>query len=213
LEQTLILRVSRRSFAAGGAAFAALAGTAHAASLTAEDVTIGTANARLHLVEYASLTCPHCAEFHAAAWSTLQSRYIETGRVRFTFREMATAPPAVALAMFQLARCETTAPGEYLRRVSILFAQQRAILGTGTMAGVRDSLFAIGGQWGLSAEQIMACFNDEAGPTRITRSMEQANALGITSTPSFLVNGQRVTDPAFHTLAGMTATLDARLAG
>lgn len=107
----MILRVSRRSFAAGGAAFAALAGTAHAASLTADEVTIGATNAPLHLIEYASLTCPHCAEFHAAAWSTLQSRYIETGRVRFTFREMATAPPAVALAMFQLARCETTAPG------------------------------------------------------------------------------------------------------
>lgn len=192
-------------------AFAALAGTAHAVSLTADEVTIGAANAPLHLIEYASLTCPQCAEFHAAAWSTLQSRYIETGRVRFTFREMATAPPAVALAMFQLARCETTSPGEYLRRVSILFAQQRAILGTGTMAGVRDSLFAVGGQWGLSPEQIITCFNDEAAPTRITGSMERANALGITSTPSFLVNGERLTDPTFHTLAGMTAILDARL--
>lgn len=205
------LRVSRRSFAAGSAAFVALAGKANAAGLTVDDVTIGAANAPLHLVEYASLTCPHCAEFHLAAWSTLQSRYIDTGRVRFTFREMATAPPAVALAMFQLARCETTAPGEYLRRVGILFAQQRAILGTGTMAGVRDSLFAIGGQWGLSRDQITACFNDEAGPTRITRSMDGANALGITSTPSFIVNDERVADPAFHTLAGMTANLDARL--
>src|SRR5262245_36211072 len=132
--------MSRRAFAAAGICLMALPGVAHAASLSSDDVTIGAAGAPLHLVEYASATCPHCAHFHAIAWSTLRSQYIEPGRVRFTFREMATPPGPVALAMFQLARCETTDPNEYFRRVDVLFGRQHAILATGTGAGVRDAL-------------------------------------------------------------------------
>jgi protein-disulfide isomerase len=204
--------MSRRTFAAGGVSLAALTGVAHAAGLTSDDVTIGAADAPLHLIEYASATCPHCAAFHAAAWDALRSQYIERGRLRFTFREMATPPAPVALAMFQLARCETVDPGEYFRRVAHLFERQRAILSTGSGAGVRDALLALGAEWGLSAEQVMACLNDPAGAERIMRSMEQAGTLGIHSTPSFILNGARVEDMSFHTLEGMARILDARLA-
>lgn len=200
-------------FVAGGVGFATLAGGARAASLTSDDVTIGADDAPLQLIEYASATCSHCAAFHAAAWDTLRSQYIETGRVRFTLREMATPPAPVSLAMFQLARCETTDPGEYFRRVDELFERQRAILGTGSGAGVRDALLALGAEWRLSAEQVMACLEDPAGRDRIMRSMEQAGAAGIHATPSFMLNGVRVDDPAFRTLEGLTRTLNARLAG
>jgi protein-disulfide isomerase len=184
-------------------------GVAHAANLTNVDVTIGSARARLHLIEYASATCAHCAAFHAAAWSTLRSRYVETGRLRFTLREMATPPAPVALAMFQLARCETNDGDEYLRRVAILFERQRAIFAAGTGAGVRDALLALGGEWGLTPDQVMACLTDPAGPQRIMRSMDQAASLGISSTPSFILNGDRIQDPSFHTLEGLTRILDA----
>jgi len=204
--------ISRRLFTVGSTLTALIGGTAHAAGLTADDVTVGATDARVHLIEYASSTCPHCAAFHAVAWETLLTRYIDTGRVRFTFREMATAPPAVALAMFQLARCETEQPTEYLRRVGILFERQAAILGTGTGAGVRDALIALGAEWRLSPEQVMACITDPAGPPRITRSIEQAAALGITSTPSFILNGTRLADHSIHTAEDLTAILDARLA-
>ena len=204
--------MSRRAFAAASISLTALPGVARAASLASEDVTIGAADAPLHLIEYASTTCPHCARFHAAAWSTLRSEYIDRGRVRFTFREIATPPAPVALAMFQLARCETADPGEYLRRVGVLFERQRAILGTGTGAGVRDALLALGGEWRLSEEQVMACIGDPAGAQRITRSMEQAGSLGIDSTPSFILNGARIEDNGFQTLDGLRRTLNARLA-
>jgi protein-disulfide isomerase len=189
----------------------ALATPAQAQSVT-DEMTIGSASARLHVIEYASLTCPHCAQFHAANWSALKSRYIDTGRVRFSLREMATSPPAVALAMFQVARCETTAPEEYLRRVSVLFERQAAILATGTGAGVRDALLATGAEWGLSQAQILACINDPAGVQRIQRSMEGAAGLGINHTPSFLFNGVLDDDHDFMTPDGMVRILEARLA-
>ncbi|PZO53843.1 MAG: hypothetical protein DCF16_05985 [Alphaproteobacteria bacterium] len=201
-------RISRRVFA-GTVAATALVGPAAAAGLTSDEVTIGAANAPVHLIEYASSTCPHCAEFHETAWATLKTQYIDAGRVRFTFREMATAPQAVALAMFQLARCETTAPDEYLRRVGVLFERQAAIFSTPTGEAVQAALLALGGEWGLAPTQVMAAINDPAGPPRIIRSMEQAAALGVTSTPSFLLNGQKLEDHAFHTLEGMQLILDA----
>jgi len=204
-------RMSRRAFAAGTAATFAMAGTAHAASLTDDEVTIGAADAPIHLIEYASTTCPHCAAFHAASWQTLRSDYIDFGRVRFTFREMATQPPAIALAMFQLARCETTRAEEYLRRLGILFERQSAIFATGTSAGVQDALIALGETWGLTRFQIMTAIQDPAGPPRIIRSMDQAAALGVTSTPSFILNGQLVSDNSFATRDSMVAALDARI--
>ncbi len=177
-----------------------------------DEMTIGSTTARLHLTEYASLTCPHCAQFHAANWPVLKSRYIDTGRVRFSMREMATSPPAVALAMFQLARCEVASPEEYLRRVAVLFERQNAILGTGTGAGVRDALLATGAEWGLSQAQVLACINDPAAVQRIQRSMEGATALGVNHTPSFLFNGALDEDHDFLTPEGMVRILDVRLA-
>lgn len=209
--QTLnqIALISRRAILAGCAA-AAFAGTASAQ--TAGDMTVGSASAPLHLTEYASLTCAHCAHFHATNWATLKTRYIDTGRVRFTMREMATQPAAVALAMFQLARCGNAGPDEYMRRVGILFDRQHAILSTGTGAGVRDALLAAGGEWGLSQTAILASLNDPAGITRIQRSIDGATVLGVDHTPSFLFDGVLDDDHTFQTPDGMVRILEARLA-
>lgn len=198
----------RRTLLIAGAAFA-VAGPTRAAE--GDDMTIGAANAPLHLVEYASLTCPHCAQFSETNWTVLKANYIDTGRVRFTFRELVTPPPQVAFVMFQLARCGGADAPEYFRRVHILFERQAAILGTGTMIGVRDALFAIGAEWGLSQEQILAAFADPVGNDRIRRSIDEAAHRGINSTPTFLIGDQLVTDGAFQTPDGMTRILNARL--
>lgn len=203
-----VSRCSRRSLIAA-AGLAAIAPPAFAQS--ADEMTIGAASAPLHLIEYASLTCPHCAQFHASNWDTLRTRYIDTGRVRFTLRELATAPAGVSVGMFQLARCGGASAEEYLRRVKILFERQQAILGTGTMAGVLTALLAAGAEWGLSQEQVMQALNDPAGAERVRRSAEGAAALGVNHTPSFLFNGVLDDDHAFMTPDGMVRMLDARL--
>ncbi|HYD86754.1 MAG TPA: thioredoxin domain-containing protein [Vitreimonas sp.] len=197
--------IDRRGLLVGAAALAA--SPAHAQSAPAE-MTIGAAQAPLHLVEYASSTCGHCAHFHETNWARLKSGYIDAGRVRFTMREMATPPPQVAFGMFQLARCGNAASDEYFRRLGVLFQRQRTILQSGSMAAVRDALVAIGAEWGLSAAQVIASLQDGDGAARLSRSIDEANRRGVHSTPTFFLNGAAV-DPSFQSLAGMTAILDA----
>jgi protein-disulfide isomerase len=200
--------LARRTFTIGAGALALTAGAARAQT-SAEMFTLGAANAPLHLVEYASATCPHCAHFHETNWARLKSGYIDTGRVRYTLREMVTPPPQVAVAMFQVARCNGADAAEYYRRLGILFERQRVILSGGTMVGVRDALFAIGAEWGLSNEQVWAAITDQSGAARIQRSIQEASARGVASTPTFYLNDQHQTDPAFLTPEGMAAILEA----
>jgi protein-disulfide isomerase len=194
-----------------GAGAIALIGVAHATER--DEMTIGAASASVHLVEYASATCPHCAHFHETNWPLLKANYIDTGRVRFTMREMATPPASVAVAMFQLARCNGVSADEYFRRLAILYQRQRAILETGSMTGVRDALFALGGEWGLSNDQVWTAMTDTAGAQRVRQSIDEAATRGVTGTPTFFLSDQRVADQTFLTPAGMTAILDAALAG
>src|SRR5262245_44556789 len=134
---------SRRTFAVGAAA-SVLAAAGAAQASEGDAMSIGAASAPVHLIEYASATCPHCAPFHEPNWERLKRDYIDTGRVRLTLSEMLTPPPAVALAMFQVARCGDANAEEYFRRMAVLFASQRRIFESGTVEGVRNALIAIG---------------------------------------------------------------------
>lgn len=204
---------TRRAFATGSLLLTmSAAGGAWAQTTTNTDaLSIGSATAPIHLVEYASMSCPHCAHFHSENWAQLKANYIDSGRVRFTMQEMLTEPAVAAFAMFQLARCGNVDGAEYFRRMGILFDRQRALMATGTVGALLESLVATGGEWGLTREQIMASLNDSAGEARISRSIAVANAAGVNSTPTFFVNGQRAPDD-FATPAGMVRTLDAALA-
>jgi protein-disulfide isomerase len=203
------MQIDRRTVVIGTAAWAGLGSLAQAAE--GDDFTIGAAAAPVHLIEYASLTCSHCAAFHEANWTTLKTNYIDTGRVRLTLREILTPPASVSLAMFQLARCDGADANEYFRRVAILFQRQRSIFESGSMTGVRDILVATGAQWGLSEAQVMAAVTDQAALERVQRVSDAANQIGVTGTPTFFLNGERVTDPAFNEQTGMTRILDAAL--
>ncbi|MBK8542347.1 MAG: thioredoxin domain-containing protein [Caulobacteraceae bacterium] len=204
---------TRRAFATGSLLLTmSAAGGAWAQTTTNTDaLSIGSATAPIHLVEYASMSCPHCAHFHSENWAQLKANYIDSGRVRLTMQEMLTEPAVAAFAMFQLARCGNVDGAEYFRRMGILFDRQRALMATGTVGALLESLVATGGEWGLTREQIMASLNDSAGEPRISRSIAVANAAGVNSTPTFFVNGQRAPDD-FATPAGMVRTLDAALA-
>ncbi len=208
---------SRRAFATGALVLSA-AGAAGAQTGpqtgpqtgAADAMSIGSITAPLHLVEYASASCSHCAHFHNANWATLKTNYIDAGHLRLTLQEMLTAPPALAFAMFQLSRCGNADAPEYFRRLGILFERQQAIFASGTVGGAVTSLVAAGAEWGLGEAQVMANFNDEAGGARIGRLSAAANAAGVTSTPTFFLNGQRLGND-FQTQDVMTRTLDAAL--
>ncbi len=178
------------------AGVALIAGKAHAsAEITADDIVLGDANAPATLIEYASTTCPTCAAFHAALWEPLRARYIDSRRVRLAFREFPTAPEAVALAGFQIARCRNATPEQYIARVGELFRQQQTIFTETTMQGVMRRLVAIGEGFGLSAAEVNAAINDPAGAARVRRIVQGAEAFHIHGTPSFVINGQRYEGP------------------
>lgn len=180
------------------------------AAVGADEMVLGDANAPVTLIEYASTTCSHCATFHNEVFEQLKTNYIDTGRVRFVFREFPTAPAPVAVAGFQLARCGGASSEQYFTRVSELFRQQTAIFATGTMEGVRGKFVEIGAAAGLSQEQVMQCITDEAGAERIRRVVDDAmRQFNITGTPTFIINGEKVEDPSVVTYEGLSRLLDA----
>ena len=160
-------------------------------AVTADDMVLGNANAPVTLVEYASATCPHCAAFHEESWEQLKTNYIDTGRIRFVFREFPTPPPAVAVAAFQLSRCGGATPEQYFARIGEVFRQQRAMFASGSNEGVRAKLIEIGAAAGLSEQQVTQCINDQAGAERVRRLVEAGQRDGVTGTPTFIINGTK----------------------
>lgn len=210
------MRVNRRQAIVGGAALgaAALARPLAAAQTTvgADDMVLGSPRARVTLIEYASAACPHCAHFHQTVFPQLKARYIDTGRVFFIFRETLTSPASVALAGFQVARCNGANADEYFSRVGEIFADQQQMFAAGTMQGVLDTLDMIGAHHGLAPEQVMQCIQDPTGQERIQRFDTGSTQFNVTGTPTFILNGQKVDDPAVTTYDGLSRILDRALA-
>jgi protein-disulfide isomerase len=205
----LILGVSLLALAAcGGGNGGASAGNGPGP----DDMVLGAANARVTLIEYASATCPHCAHFHETVWDQLKTNYIDTGKVRFIFREYPTPPEAVAVAGFQLARCGGATPEQYFARLGELFRQQQAMFASGTMDGVRAKLLEIGASSGLSEQQVTQCISDDAGPDRIRRLEEGSRQFNVTGTPTLVLNGQKLDDPRALTYEGLSQMIDQALA-
>lgn len=210
--------IGRRGLLLGASALA-LAGTLAAcngggsgAAINADDIVLGAENAPVTMIEYASATCGHCAAFHEAVWDQLKTTYIDTGKVRFVFREFPTAPAPVAVAGFQLARCGGASNEQYFARLGEIFRQQQAIFAAGSMEGIRQKFIEIGGAAGLSAEQVNQCITDEEGGERARRIVEGASAFNVTGTPTIVINGQKIEDTSVVTWEGLSRILEAELA-
>jgi protein-disulfide isomerase len=173
-----------------------LAGAALAQSATAAavakpvslpDIAIGSPKAPVTITEYASMSCPHCAAFGENVFPMLRSKYIDTGKVRFVFREFPLDIKAAAASM--LARCIAKDNAEkYLGAVEILFKQQDRL-----MAQTKDTLVFIGRLNGMSEQEVEACEKDQALLDKITADQRYAlDTLKVDSTPTFFVNGERL---------------------
>ena len=149
------------------------------------DVVLGPADAKVTIVEYASMTCPHCAAFHKETWPELKKRYVDTGKVRFMLREFPLDP--LATAGFMLARCD--GGDKYYPIVDLLFSQQRAWAYSDKPL---DALRQMMKQAGFSQEKFDSCLKDQKLYDAVNavknRGME---TLKVDSTPTFFINGQR----------------------
>ena len=152
-----------------------------------EDIVMGKPDAPVTIVEYASMTCPHCAQFHTAVLPQLKAKYIDNGEVRLILREFPL--DGLAVAAFMLARC--AGPDRYYPIVAALFETQ----GTWAVPGTegKDKLLLIARQAGFSKETFDQCLADKKLFNKIVAVRQQANEkFQVDSTPSFFVNGKRM---------------------
>ena len=150
------------------------------------DMAIGPANASVTITEYASMTCPHCANFNEAVFPKLKSEFIDSGKVRYVFREFPLDIKAAAGSM--LARCiaKDDAP-KYFAVIDLLFRQQNEWV----LKNTTETLTRIGKQAGLSQQQVEDCLKDQALLDKIAADQKYANeVLKVNSTPTFFINGE-----------------------
>jgi protein-disulfide isomerase len=148
------------------------------------EMSLGKADAPVTIVEYASMTCPHCAHFHDKTLPELKTKYIDAGKARLIFREFPFDPRAEA--GFMLARCSKD---NYFPMVDVLFKQQESWAGA---KDAREALLQISKLAGFTQESFEACLTDQKLLNEIrsvrTRGAEEFK---VDSTPTFFINGKQ----------------------
>ena len=152
------------------------------------DMALGPKDAKVTIYEYASMTCPHCAAFNSEVFPKLKKEYIDTGKVRYVFREFPLDIKAAAGSM--LARCIAKGDAnKYFAVTDLLFRSQ----GDWVMTNTTQNLERIGKQAGLSKEQVDNCLKDQSLLDKIAADQKYASeVLKVDSTPTFFVNGERI---------------------
>jgi protein-disulfide isomerase len=147
------------------------------------DQVMGAADAPVTIVEYASMTCPHCAKFHETTYPEMKKKYVDTGKVRFIFREFPLEPLAAAGAM--LARCAGS--DKYFPMIEALFAAQK----DWAVQKPLQPLFAIARQAGFTQQSFDECLANQEVLSGIEASRTRASSkFNVTSTPTFFINGK-----------------------
>ena len=152
------------------------------------DMALGPKDASVTITEFASMTCPHCAAFNEQVFPKLKSEYIDTGKVRYIFREFPLDIKAAAGSM--LSRCIAKDDAQkYFAVTDMLFRQQSDWV----MKNTTEALTRIGKQAGLSQEQVEKCLNDRSLLDKIAADQKYASdVLKVDSTPTFFINGERI---------------------
>jgi protein-disulfide isomerase len=156
-------------------------------SMSLPDMALGPAKAPVTIVEYASMSCPHCAAFDENVLPMLRSKYIDSGKVRFVLREFPLDINALAASM--LARCVAIDDAiKYFATVALLFKQQDQL-----MAQTTVTLKRIGAQAGMSEQGFEACVKDQALLDKLKADQTFAfEVLKVEATPTFFINGEKV---------------------
>jgi protein-disulfide isomerase len=148
------------------------------------DRVLGKEDAPVTVVEYASMTCPHCAHFHETTYPELKKRYIDTGKVRFIFREFPLDPLAAGASM--LARCADKE--QFFPLIETLFQQQSKW----AVEKPIPQLLAIAKQAGFSEEKFKACLSDQKMLDAMQAEQKRAtDKFQVNSTPTLFVNGKK----------------------
>lgn len=178
-------------------------GSAQAATETVngieiQDMFLGNENADVTVVEYASYTCPHCASFHQGAFKQLKEDFIDTDKIKFTYREVYFDRPGLWASI--IARCG--GQEKFFGISDMLYTQQRNWTASGDPVQIAEALRKIGRTAGLENDTLEACLAD-ADKAQALVSWFEVNAAedGIRSTPSFMIDGKLYSNMAYNEFA------------
>lgn len=150
------------------------------------DVVMGNADAPITLVEYASLSCSHCATFHAKVLPGLKEKFIDTGKAKYVLRNFPLNGPAFRGALLM----DCVADEQYYAFADVLFAQQEKWAFSGDFVGNLRKIAALGG---FGEKEFDACMANEAGEKELlARTQHANNVMNIKSTPTVFINGERM---------------------
>ncbi len=152
------------------------------------DMALGADNATVTITEYASMTCPHCAAFNEQVFPKIKSTYVDTGKVRYIFREFPLDIKAAAGSMLSRCIAKGDSP-KYFAVTDLLFRSQNDWV----VKNTTETLTRIGKQAGLSQQQVEDCLKDQALLDKIAADQKYASeVLKVDSTPTFFINGEKI---------------------
>ena len=169
----------------------ALSGCAKKDTASADDMSLGNPKAKVTVVEYASASCVHCGRWNNEVFPSFKTKYIDTGKVNYVYREFLTPPVQVAAAAFLLARCASKDGGKdkYFSVIDSVYHSQEEMFTTGQY---REILLRIGESAGMTEPQFNACVTDEKALKALNARVEKYSAdAKITGTPTFVINGKK----------------------
>lgn len=170
----------------GGIAAAAPARAADVPQPTADDRSIGKADAPITIFEFFSLTCPHCADFEEHTYPLVKKDWVDTGKARIIYRDYPLDQNALKAAM--VARCAP--PDRYAAFVQVLFQQQMV---WGVQPDPTDELKKIAALGGIPGDKFDQCIKDDAlSKSIVAEEFEAQQKYGVDSTPTFFINGKKV---------------------
>jgi protein-disulfide isomerase len=174
----------------------------HPGPPTAQDMSLGAANAPVTVIEYASVACSHCADFNNTVFPAFKTRYIDAGEVRYIAREALTGDTGLAAAGFLTARC--AGKDHYFKVLDAIYRAQAQIYAGGAPESL---LLRIAHDAGLTEPQFEACISNPAQLAALKARWSHAmNDEGVLQTPTFVINGK--THVGEMSLAEISAAVD-----
>jgi protein-disulfide isomerase len=170
-----------------------------------DDMDMGNAQAKVTVVEYASVGCPVCGKWYREVWPAFKTKYVDTGKVHYVFKEMLVGGGpeiAVAASGFLVARC--AGKDKYFAVTDAIFKDQEQAFNA-----PRETLENIAKSVGMTEDQFNKCINDEAAIKALNDRVERHNTQDhVNSTPTFVINGKAL-EPGYHTLDELDAAIKA----
>jgi len=181
------MRFDRRLFMTLAVTLALVGCNKAATKATDEDMSMGSPTAKVTVIEYASASCPHCARWNNDVFPQFKAKYVDTGKVRYVYREFLTPPIEVASAGFLLARCG--GKDKYFPILDAIYHNQAQMYETGD---IRGGLLRIAQSVGMNEKQFNDCITNDDSLKALNDRVEKAQKEAkITGTPTFFFNGER----------------------